>query len=148
MGGNETRLIDSSCEKVNNYLRKKLYAMSIMESAIYLWQSIVFGVFKKDPHIDFSEFPSTLRFISHYDSKNDIHWLECPELPEFHVTGKNKEELARNVTDTLLVYFDVPTYFARKFRPDNIRFNFENKKTGEHEYVSLDYMEELNRVLA
>lgn len=119
-----------------------------METISYIWQSFIYGVLKRQPDFDFSQVPSVLNFVSHYDKENDLHWLECRELPEFYVTGKNKEELARNVTDTLFVYFNVPTYFARKYKPDNVKFSFENKKTGEHEYVSLDYIEELNRVMA
>lgn len=117
-----------------------------MDYLINIWQGLKYGVFRQ--RLNFDDLPDTLKFISHYDRKSDLHWLECPDLPEFFVTGKDKEELARNVTDTLLVYYDVPTYFAKRFKPDNTTFSYENQKTGQHEYVSLDYIEELKRVAA
>ncbi len=112
---------------------------------ISVWQSFIYGVLKKTPNIDFSEIPQNIEFISHYDAARDVHWVEAPQLPEFIVSGKTSEELAKNVGDTILVYFDVPTYFARKF-PDGV-FNFTNQKTGEHETIHLN-KEELDRVLA
>jgi site-specific DNA-adenine methylase len=116
-----------------------------MNNLIYLWQNVYYGLLRPNYKFDYNVMPQTINFTSHYDSERDLHWLESSEFPELYVTGHNKEELARNVTDTLLVYFDVPTYFARKFKPDNQTFSFENQKTGEREYVSLDYIDELRR---
>jgi hypothetical protein len=107
-----------------------------------------YDILRMSQHFDYSIMPTSLQFESHYDRESDLHWLEMPELPGFYVTGKDKVELARNVGDTLLVYFDVPTYFAKKWKPDTTTFNFENQKTGEHEYVSLDYLEELHKQAA
>ncbi|HEX6257942.1 MAG TPA: hypothetical protein VFZ48_00515 [Candidatus Saccharimonadales bacterium] len=111
----------------------------------YIGQVIMYGVFKNKPDIDFSEIPETISFVSHYDKDNDVHWLESPELPEFYVTGKNVEELARNTTDTLLVYYDVPTYFARRFS-HTAEFKFTNQKTGKEETIHIK--EELHRAIA
>jgi predicted RNase H-like HicB family nuclease len=119
--------------------------MIMMDPAISVWQSFIYGVLKYRPAIDFSEIPATLDFVAHYDAKNDVHWVEAPQLPEFYVSGKTSEELAKNVGDTLLVYFDVPTYFAKKWS-DGV-FNFTNQKTGEHETIHVN-KEELDRVLA
>ena len=118
-----------------------------MDALINIWQEIKYGVLRREG-FDFDQLPKTLNFNSNYDPNKDLHWLECVNLPEFYVTGRNKEELARNVTDTLMVYYDVPTYFAKRYKPNDTRFTFENKKTGEHEYVSLDYIEELRKAAA
>ncbi|PIZ63140.1 hypothetical protein COY17_01185 [Candidatus Saccharibacteria bacterium CG_4_10_14_0_2_um_filter_52_9] len=115
-----------------------------MNPIVYGWQSFIYGVLKRRPSIDFSEIPSTIHFTSRYDQKNKVHWVESPELPEFIVSGKTSEELAKNVGDTLLVYFDVPTYFARRF-PEGV-FNFTNKKTGQQETIQVK--KELDRALA
>jgi hypothetical protein len=104
-----------------------------------------YDLLKRPAYFDYSIMPASLNFESHYNAEQDLHWLEAKDMPEFYVTGKNKVELARNVGDTLLVYYDVPTYFAKKWRPDTNTFRFENKKTGEQEYVSLAYEDELSR---
>lgn len=83
--------------------------------------------------------------ISHYDETRDIHWVEAPDLPEFFASGKTPEDLAKNIGDTILVYFDVPTYFSKKYE-DGI-FTFHNKKTGERELITVN-KKELDRVLA
>jgi len=119
-----------------------------MNPLVNVWQTFIYGVLKHRPEIDFSEIPANIHFVSHYDKENDILWVESPELPEFYVSGKTSEELARNVGDTLMVYFDIPTYFARNFK-DGV-FNFSNLKTGEHETIqsnNVNYKEELHRVL-
>jgi predicted RNase H-like HicB family nuclease len=112
---------------------------------VYAWQSFLYGFLKRRPDFDFSEIPQQINFESHYDKENDVHWLEVPELPEFYVTGKTAEELAEHFTETLLVYFDVPVYFARRYKP-GIRFDFNNQKTKEREIIELK--EELHRALA
>lgn len=122
--------------------------MRMTEIANNLWQEFIYGVLKRRPTIDFSEMPETISFVSNYDEKHDVHWLEATNLPEFIVSGKDAKELATNINDTLLVYFDVPHYFAKRFKVDSTIFNFENKKTNQHETVELNYKEELDRVLA
>lgn len=122
--------------------------MYIMNSLVDLWQTFNYGLLKKRPSIDFSEMPDQLSFISHYDKENDVHWLEVPDLPEFIVTGKNTDELARNFTDTLLTYFDVPRYFAKRYNPDRIILKIVNQKTGEQETIDTLYKEEIDKVLA
>lgn len=118
------------------------------ESMINIWHHFLYGFLKRTPNIDFSEIPQKLDIVSHYDKKNKVHWVEVPQLPEFYATGKTSEELARNIYDTILVYFDVPTYFAKRFKPSESKLNFLNKKTGKEEIIQLDYKEELDKVLA
>jgi hypothetical protein len=111
----------------------------------YYIDIIKYDVLKMPSYFDYSILPTIVDFDSHYDKKRELHWLESKDLPGLCVTGRDKVELAKNVGDTLLVYFDVPTYFAKKYHPDNTTFNFVNQKTGEMEYVSLDYENELKR---
>jgi predicted RNase H-like HicB family nuclease len=115
-----------------------------MQRIVEISQFVKYGLLKRPYSLE-GKLPQTINFDSHYDAENEIHWLECSEFPEFYVTGKDKEELARNVTDTMLVYFDVPTYLAKRYKPTNMRFTFQNQKTGEQEYVSLDYIDELRK---
>jgi hypothetical protein len=103
----------------------------MQEQAIYLWQALIYGVLKRKPSIDLSLIPDKFTYTCHYDKTNKVHWVEVPELPEFIVTGKTPEELAENFIDTVCVYFDIPTYFARKFNA-SYTFNYFNHKTGKH----------------
>jgi len=119
----------------------------MIDIATNLWQEFIYGVLKRRPTIDFSEMPSQINFVSHYDAERDVHWVEAPSLPEFIVSGKDAKELAIHINDTLMVYFDVPTYFAKRINIDNTIFNFENKKTNQLETVHLDYKKELDKVL-
>jgi len=116
-----------------------------MNTMIYLWQAFIYGVLGMRPSIDFSEIPKQFSFSSHYDEENKVYWVEAYNLPEFIVSGKTPEELAKNFVDTILVYFDVPRYFAKKYKGGE--FKFTNPKTGEAQTVQLN-KEELSRVLA
>jgi predicted RNase H-like HicB family nuclease len=98
----------------------------------YIW----YGVLKRTPNVDFSEIPTEINLIPGYDEANDVHYVIAPELPEFIVTGKTSEELHKNIGDSILVYYDVPSYFARKYK-DGI-LNFTNQKTGTHETIKFD----------
>lgn len=111
----------------------------------HLWQSFLYGVLGNRPDFDFSKIPTKVSFISHYDKEHDVHWLESRDLPEFYVSGRTTEDLARHMADTLLVYYDVPTYFARRLQPQ-VKLDFTNQKTKEHE--SIELREELHKVLA
>lgn len=114
----------------------------------YYLDVVKYDVLKMPAFFDYTIIPGHIDFDSHYDEYKNLHWLETEDLPDFYVSGKDKLDLANHVGDTLLVYYDVPTYFAKKWHPDKQTFSFENKKTGEHEYVSLDYEEELKRAAA
>lgn len=114
----------------------------------YYLDVLKYDILRQEAIFDYSIMPNPINFVSHYDEERDLHWLEVEELPGFVVSGRNKVELARNLGDTLLVYYDVPTYFAKKWNPENQKFAFLNRKTGEQEYVSLDYEDELSRATA
>lgn len=116
-----------------------------MNYLISFWQSLVYGALNRRPAIDFSEIPAQIQFTSHYDEKNEVYWVEAENLPEFIVTGKTKADLARNIGDTLMVYFDIPTYFAKKFVDGS--FQITDPKTGVIETIQVN-KEELNKVLA
>lgn len=121
----------------------------IISLLVDIWQSFKYGVLKQRPNIDFSEIPNEFKFISHYDELNDVHWLEVQDMPEFIVSGKTTKELANNFTDTLLVYYDIPTYFAKRFAANsNIVFEITNQKTKKQEIINLNYKEALSKALA
>ncbi len=74
--------------------------------------SLKYGVFKKEiPSIDL---PKHLEMTGGYDEGNKVYWLECEELPGFVVSASSKKQLLREIYETLLVYFDVPRYFAKR----------------------------------
>jgi len=117
----------------------------MMNSITSAWQTFIYGVLKRRPAIDFSEIPQQINFTTHYDAKNQVYWAEASAMPEFYVSGKTLEELTRNIGDTVLVYFDVPHYFAKKYKDG--QFSLTDPITGKVETISLN-KEELNRVLA
>lgn len=119
----------------------------LIDSLHRIWQEIIYGILKRRPNIDLTKIPTEVNFKHYYDTKNKVHWLESTDLPEFMVTGKNNEELARNFHETMMTYFDVPTYFANQLNP-SIHLSVMNPKTKKQEQVSVNYREELNRVLA
>lgn len=116
-----------------------------MNPLLHVWQAFIYGTLKRKPPIDFSEIPMQIRFTSHYDEKNKVYWVEAENLPEFVVTGKTKEELAKNIGDTILVYFDFPHYFATKFVDGE--YVITDPKTGEIETIQVN-KEELDKALA
>jgi predicted RNase H-like HicB family nuclease len=116
-----------------------------MNPLITLWQTFIYGTLKRRPATDLSEMPTQLNFVMHYDKRNKLYWVEATNLPEFVVTGKTLEEVAKNIGDTILVYFDIPTYFAKQYVDGE--FKLINPKTGEEETTKLN-KEELSRVLA
>ncbi len=58
--------------------------------------------------------PNRLDLKVNYDTKNKVLWCETPDLPGFTATGKNEKELLKEIFETLLVYFDIPRYFAKR----------------------------------
>lgn len=80
-----------------------------------LWQSFYYGVLGHTSDVDLSTLPSQINLITHYDQKNDVYWVESAELPDFEATGKTLGELAEHIGDALLVYCDVPSYFAKNY---------------------------------
>lgn len=112
---------------------------------LYLWQEFYYGILRRRPAIDFSDIPSSINLVGHFDEKNRVHWVESPDLPEFYASGKTKEDLAKNIFDTILVYFDVPTYFAKRMKDGVLHLN--NAKKGTKEIIQVD-REAIDRVLA
>lgn len=121
--------------------------MLVYNLGITLWQNFIYGFLKRKPEIDFSEIPEQIDFKKYYDEQNKVHWIEVENLPEFYVTGKTEEELAANFHDTIMVYFDVPTYFAKKLNVGG-RLSIVNSKTGEEKIVTIHPKEEIYKVTA
>jgi len=65
--------------------------------------------------VDLSDVPVNITLQSHYDKINKIYWVESDQLPDFEATGKSLEELAIHIGDALLVYLDIPYYFAKNY---------------------------------
>ncbi len=93
-----------------------------------IWQDFYYGALKRVPDVDLSVIPSNFNLIPHYDEKNEVYWVESPELPDFEATGKTLKELAKHVGDALMVYFDIPYYFAKNFEDGVI--NITDPRTG------------------
>lgn len=74
--------------------------------------TIKYGVLKAQPPQ--LAIPSHLPLTLHKDRENDVIWCDSIDLPGFVATAKTEKELLKEVYETLLVYFDVPRYFARK----------------------------------
>lgn len=110
--------------------------MTDMMSLFYkVWQKFYYGALGYAPDIDLSVIPSSITIHPHYDAVNKVYWVESPELPDFEATGKTLEALAEHVGDSLLVYFDIPYYFARQYVDGAL--TIKDPKTGKEEVVRI-----------
>lgn len=98
-----------------------------------IWQNFYYGTLGYVSDIDLSVIPQSISLKPHYDKLSDVYWVESAELPDFEATGKTLEELAIHIGDALLVYFDVPYYFARNYK-DGI-MTIPDPKTGNQESI-------------
>ena len=71
-----------------------------------------YEIFKKE--VPVINLPKELKMKGGYDKENKTYWLECEELPGFVVSASSQKKLLKEVYETLLVYFDVPKYFAKR----------------------------------
>lgn len=110
-----------------------------------LWQSFYYGVLGYTSDIDLSVMPANISLQTHYDSKNDVYWVESEDLPDFEATGRTPKELAEHIGDALLVYLDVPYYFAKNYEDGILTMIDPKSATGETIHISREGIE---RVLA
>lgn len=103
--------------------------MVMFEVISKVWQSFYYGTLKRVPDVDLSVIPPHFNLTPHYDEKHEVYWVESSDLPDFEATGKSMEELAEHIGDALMVYFDVPYYFARRFKDG--RMDLRDPRTGE-----------------
>jgi len=80
-----------------------------------LWQWFYYGVLGNTSDVDLSSLPHEINITTHYDEKNEVYWVESDQLPDFEATGKTLELLAEHIGDAMLVYLDVPSYFAKNY---------------------------------
>jgi predicted RNase H-like HicB family nuclease len=86
--------------------------MSIVDTIWDCFDFLKYEVLKKElPKVSL---PKKLKIEQGYDRKNKTYWVECEELPGFVATASSKKVLLKEFYETLLVYFDVPRYLAKK----------------------------------
>lgn len=100
-----------------------------------LWQKFHYGIMNNASDIDLSDIPTQISLQPHYDRKNEVYWVESKDLPDFEATGKTLEELAEHIGDALLVYFDVPHYFAKNYI-DGV-MTISDPKTGSSQPIRI-----------
>lgn len=83
-----------------------------MDTFLDLLDIIKYDFFKVTPPQ--LSIPNRLSLILHYDKENQVLWCDPDELPGFVATAKTEKEMLKEVYETLLIYFDVPRYFANK----------------------------------
>ena len=118
-----------------------------MNELINLWQELYYGILHRVPEIDLSVIPQNFRFTTHYDQKNNIYWIDSPDLPDFEATGKTLEELASHIKDTIYVYFDIPHYFAKRDH-GLTKIDLPDPRTGDHKIITIGGRQQLENVLA
>jgi hypothetical protein len=110
------------------------------ELLVNLWQEFIYGILHRTPNVDLSVIPQSVRLKVGFDKKNDLYWLESPDLPDFEATGKSLEELNDHYADTLLVYFDIPHFHAKRSNlTTSLRLSHSN--TNQEIVVSKDSLE-------
>mgnify|MGYP000851714131 CR=1 FL=1 len=89
-------------------MQKTSFTDKILDIVDYLR----YEIFKKElPEV---ALPKKLKLEQGYDRKTKTYWIECEELPGFVATASSKKGLLKEFYETLLVYFDVPRYLAKK----------------------------------
>ena len=82
--------------------------------------SIKYDIFKMSP-------PSVSipvnKFHFQLHKEKDGYWIESDDLPGFYASTKTKEDLVQELFETLLVYYDIPRYTAKKL-PNNWSLEF------------------------
>lgn len=68
----------------------------------------------KSPLPKTQRIPSEIDIKIKYDNKNKVYWVESTDLPDFFASATKEEELPKEIHDTLLLYFDIPRYIAKK----------------------------------
>lgn len=117
----------------------------MIDMAHRLWQNFYYGVLDRTSYIDLSVIPPTISLETHYDSKHKVYWVESPDLPDFEATGKTLEDLAEHVGDSLLVYLDIPHYFAKNYEDGTLTIT--DPRTGSTRNVTVS-RKGVERVLA
>ena len=110
-----------------------------------IWQNFYYGYLGHASDVDFSAIPQNITLQSHYDAVNKVYWVESKELPDFEATGKNLEELAEHIGDSLLVYLDIPYFFAKNYVDGELIMT--DPITGNHETIKVS-RKSVERVLA
>lgn len=85
---------------------------SVIDSFLDIVDFVKYDIFKKK--IEKIKLPSELRMRKGYDKENGTYWLECDDLPGFVASASSEKQLLKEVYETLLVYFDVPRYLAKR----------------------------------
>ncbi len=110
-----------------------------------LWQNFYYGTLGRTSDVDLSVMPATINLKTHYDAKNEVYWVESPDLPDFEATGKTLEDLAVHIGDSLLVYLDIPYYFAKNYQDGTLTIT--DPRTGHTKDVKVS-REGVERVFA
>jgi len=83
--------------------------------------------------------PTKLELVVRFDKKNKVYWAECESLPDFIATADTQEHLLIEIFDTLLLYFNVPRYFAKQLtKPGKLTLP-NGKVISLGENISLNY---------
>lgn len=107
----------------------------MIDRVIQIWQHFYYGFLGRTSDIDLSVIPSSITIVSHYDSKNQVYWVESPDLPDFEATGKSLELLAEHVVDSLLIYLDIPHFFAKRYEGGTL--NITDPRTGTQQSIKV-----------
>lgn len=86
--------------------------ISFTDKILDIFDYFKYEVFKKE--IPVVNLPKKLVMDGGYDKENKTYWLECKELPGFTATASSQKKLLKEVYETLLIYFDIPRYLARR----------------------------------
>ncbi len=108
---------------------------------IGLWQKFYYGLLGRTSSVDLSVLPATIRLTTYYDKKNGVFWVESEDLPDFEATGKSLEQLAEHIGDALLVYMDIPRYFARNYQDGVLTIRDPRSADGQVVRISREGIE-------
>lgn len=83
--------------------------------------------------------PHSIELNAQYDSENKVFWVESSEYPDFVASAESKEDLLYEVFETILLYFDVPRYFAKKMKEPGELVLSNGQKIVAEDIIHLSY---------
>ena len=97
----------------------RLMNNNLIDKKLHVYDSVKYEIFKVKPKSIFS-LPNNISLSMFNDPQRNVFWVESNEFPDFVASANTEEDLIKEIHQTLLLYFDIPRYYAKKFDDQGI----------------------------
>lgn len=97
----------------------RLMNNNLIDKILHVYDSVKYEIFKVKPKSIFS-LPNNISLSMFNDPQRNVFWVESNEFPDFVASANTEEDLIKEIHQTLLLYFDIPRYYAKKFDDQGI----------------------------